>query len=507
MLEYISEITVQGTSMNPRLKAGDIVTISPQSQYAIGDIVLFPYKDEGLIIHRIVKIENGSYFCKGDNSFRLEQLEYGQIQGKATFVSRGDQKWEIGSDDKNEIEKFCNLSLKVHYIALRAQWNMQKIRQDETYQLYEKEYLKPEDAKNHTLVFQMLRALYGKGEFDTMAIRQNLSELLTIFRYHDILELLSSIPLLDEAVYANAKLRRSVNQASHQLRLALMQPVFDEIPFPYAVIKGLALARMAYTNESYRCSTDVDLLIDRVNVKRMEDILRQNGFIQGRVNSQGEIVAYTREERLFYLTTSHQTAPFIKLTDDRRMPYLCVDINFKIVWGEYEGNAIGINEFLTDREWLACDTYHKGGFFTLTPEKTLIQYCLHNYKEINSLYLLTIHNSISLRGFCDVYGLIKKCNLNMKKVAEIAEQYHIQNYLYTVLYFTAKVFDDPDLLCFFNDIDLLDDPNQFGLTKAERKTWPVNFEERLFSQNRLALIQPLLTKAEQDKIQANKRYL
>lgn len=93
-----AQITITGVSMNPTLYDGDEVTVQKSNQYEIGDILVFSYKNEGILIHRLLK-QNERYFCKGDNAFRLEDIEYSQIIGKAVAVNQKPipewQEWKI----------------------------------------------------------------------------------------------------------------------------------------------------------------------------------------------------------------------------------------------------------------------------------------------------------------------------------------------------------------------------------------------------------------------------
>jgi signal peptidase I len=58
-----------GISMNPLLYKGDFAVIRAQSSYHVGDVVL--YQSQVLhkpVLHRIILIQNGNYFFKGDNN-------------------------------------------------------------------------------------------------------------------------------------------------------------------------------------------------------------------------------------------------------------------------------------------------------------------------------------------------------------------------------------------------------------------------------------------------------
>ena len=74
-------ISICGNSMYPILCNGDklIVKLCDNEQYDVGDIIVFPYKQEGLLIHRILMIKDGRYCCKGDNSFRIEDIPMNQV--------------------------------------------------------------------------------------------------------------------------------------------------------------------------------------------------------------------------------------------------------------------------------------------------------------------------------------------------------------------------------------------------------------------------------------------
>ena len=65
-------LTVEGTSMLPILHPGDIVNVCVKENYSVGDILVFFYKEDALLVHRLLKVENGRYFCKGDHAFRLD---------------------------------------------------------------------------------------------------------------------------------------------------------------------------------------------------------------------------------------------------------------------------------------------------------------------------------------------------------------------------------------------------------------------------------------------------
>ena len=80
-------MTVSGDSMIPALSDGDVVTLKQEDQYHVGDILVYLYKEGKLLIHRLLRIYNGRYYCKGDNSLRLEDVDISEIIGKVVLVN------------------------------------------------------------------------------------------------------------------------------------------------------------------------------------------------------------------------------------------------------------------------------------------------------------------------------------------------------------------------------------------------------------------------------------
>lgn len=131
-------LSVTGTSMNPTLWEGDTVTIEKREDYDTGDILVFRYKDDSLLIHRLVKKKKEYFFCKGDNSFRLEDISINQIYGKVVAVN--DKQIEPWPQWK------IDLSYQVNREFLQCRYDKEETCNTEIYREYEKSILKqPEE--------------------------------------------------------------------------------------------------------------------------------------------------------------------------------------------------------------------------------------------------------------------------------------------------------------------------------------------------------------------------
>lgn len=132
----LAELTVIGSSMLPALHDGDIVTITASASYEIGDILVYCYKDEGLLIHRLLK-QDTRYFCKGDNAFRLEDISPGDVIGKVISVnSVAISPW---ADWK------IQLSYRVNRQFRRCGYDVARTMQTELYKLYSEFILRKEE--------------------------------------------------------------------------------------------------------------------------------------------------------------------------------------------------------------------------------------------------------------------------------------------------------------------------------------------------------------------------
>ncbi len=128
--------------MNPTLAAGDVVTVCTGT-YLPGDILVFFYKEGFLLIHRLLYIKNGRYFCKGDNALRVEDLTEDKIVGKAVAVNG----FPLSPWPKWKIE----LSRKVGKELHRCSYDPNRTKQSKIYQIYQLLVLK---RKEEPIMYQ-----------------------------------------------------------------------------------------------------------------------------------------------------------------------------------------------------------------------------------------------------------------------------------------------------------------------------------------------------------------
>lgn len=138
-------VSVTGDSMHPTILPDDEVFITQKDRYNVGDILVYTYRSEQYLIHRLLRRVNNRYFCKGDNSFRIEDISYQDILGKVEFILR-DNRIIVPADVSIE---FLRHSLKVGLEFASVFYDRDVILNSPTYIKYRQIYLnrKTDDVK------------------------------------------------------------------------------------------------------------------------------------------------------------------------------------------------------------------------------------------------------------------------------------------------------------------------------------------------------------------------
>ena len=274
------------------------------------------------------------------------------------------------------------------------------------------------------------------------------------------------------------------NKASIKERYARCERIFralDDSHITYAVYKGAVLSTAAYEEPFYRASSDIDLFVRKVDVQMVKSMFSSFGFVQGRVSHYGTIVPYSREELIFHSSKTHQLAPFIYKTDSSVCPYINIDINFNVMWGESDTPS-DMDYILENVE--ESDIYGVK-INKLSPVIDFIAVCLHHYKDANSLYLL-YNGSLKLYLYSDIYYYLKNnaYQVTPDDLYRECEALHVTPFVYHCVYYAYTIFNDDILLPYLEILEssegmyLLD---KFGLNEKERKKWDSSLTDRLFS--------------------------
>jgi signal peptidase I len=85
----VNYMRIRGTSMEPTIKAGDLVMVRRQDRYDIGDVVAYRSDMGGaVVLHRIVATVGDGYLLQGDNNTFVDRSQptAGDVLGREVLV-------------------------------------------------------------------------------------------------------------------------------------------------------------------------------------------------------------------------------------------------------------------------------------------------------------------------------------------------------------------------------------------------------------------------------------
>jgi len=363
--------------------------------------------------------------------------------------------------------------------------------------------LKGESNAEQNILLGMLRAYFRNECAATPRYPQN-DILLELAYQHDVGLLIGDMMQLDRKHRLANQILKQKNLRRYHVNFIHFDPVAAELNksnIKYVISKGIYASKTAYIDECYRRSDDIDVIISREDYTKVKEILNAYGYVQGVYNSMTKTVTeFSRQQELFYLTYTQQSAPFLKETGDDLIPVANLDLNFHIFWNE--NNAWDISKLLDNSQIFNYKDYKVK---TFQDEYMLLHMCLHAYFDMNSVYVLYKVYAYRLKYFVDIYGFIKRCKISWDKFKSICIELKVEKYIMYILYYTALIFQDDSLLTITGlELPSEDFLNRFGLDNEGSFTWEENFMERLFCSDRSSLLDKYLNEEMKQKIKQGK---
>ena len=176
-----------------------------------------------------------------------------------------------------------------------------------------------------------------------------------------------------------------------------------------------------------------------------------------------------------------------------------------VMWGESEVKA-DIDYILshTIASNICGIMIHK-----LSNTMEFISLCLHHYKDMNSIYMLS-RGSLKLYLFCDIYFYLLNNDVSITELVGKCDRLNISEYIYYYIYYTNMIFDDNRLneyLSALKNVQCENIIDTFGLDDIERKVWNPSFGERLFSERFYEEFNSLLGEKDIEKIRKNNSFM
>lgn len=235
--------------------------------------------------------------------------------------------------------------------------------------------------------------------------------------------------------------------------LKYLSKCFSKADFPYAFLKGSYLSLNLYPR-GLRTSNDYDILIAQNDIHNCEEILRKNGFTQGKyIESRDVIIPATRAEIINSRMMRGETVPFVKAVKQPARGVLEVDINFSLDYKAKNESSPVANMLKATRPLQK----NRCSLQTLGEEDFLIHICMHLYKEASVFDWVRMGRDLSLYKFTDIYAFLLKNSSKAfaNRLCNKIHQYKLQKECYYTIQNTATLY--PSLLNINGVADILKD--------------------------------------------------
>lgn len=192
--------------------------------------------------------------------------------------------------------------------------------------------------------------------------------------------------------------------AREQIDLSLeLMAALEAAGVASAMLKGGAVARMAYPSLGMRVFNDNDILVDHRALPEAGAVLRRLGYEQGSWDYRKSVIRpATRASIMSYPVSSHQTHPYMRPTPDA-LTLEChrVDLHFSVDLMT-SNRTDAIVDDLLDRRIAVGDP----PLWTLDPVDMTVFGCIHFYKEAAACNEVRRNKDLVLYKLVDLLALL-----------------------------------------------------------------------------------------------------
>ncbi|MFG3012226.1 nucleotidyltransferase family protein [Streptomyces cinerochromogenes] len=200
-----------------------------------------------------------------------------------------------------------------------------------------------------------------------------------------------------------------------------------------AILKGGAVAAMAYSDLGMRAFHDNDLLVDRERLPDVAAVLQDAGYDQGSWDyATGSVRPAPRRQALHVAMHSHQTYPYMKPTPEAStLECHRLDVHFSIDLMTANRSDTAVASLLDGRIEL-------GGLSVISPIDMLVFSCVHFAKEATHRSEVLVLKDLVLYKLVDILALMSDQNVDDLPVR--AERLGFSREVYFALHHADVVF-------------------------------------------------------------------
>lgn len=249
------------------------------------------------------------------------------------------------------------------------------------------------------------------------------------------LNLETSVPkciriLLEDSGYCNVIRNTRKLTELNEIRLALQSENIDFLP-----VKGGYMIDNVYNNRFARVTNDMDALILKKDIKKIDLFLKDKGYVVGEWDADiNDVIPPTAEKRILYKTKMYNLLPYVKKGDGLRSGQIVFDMSHAL---DFTLDTAPVEEMI--RESIECN-----GVKELRPEHFFVHMCCHHYREASHIEWIRIGKDLTIMKFCDVRTFVKKKMDadTLEKAVTFAKKYKLEKAVYFTLYFLDILYHD-----------------------------------------------------------------
>jgi hypothetical protein len=245
----------------------------------------------------------------------------------------------------------------------------------------------------------------------------------------------------------------------------------------FAPVKGGYLIDHLYKNRAVRTTNDIDALIKRSTVSKVDVIMKEMGYCCGDIDLlTREVSVPDKSKRMLYKTKMYNLLPYVKFGSNIPNNAVIFDLSFAL---DFTLNTAIVDEMIDLADIM-------DGKIWLKPEHYFIHLCCHHYREASHTEWIRIGKDLTLMKFCDTREFIrnKMNSKNLDNALRFTKQYNCQKAVYFTVYFLREIYDDGYENEILSSLNINDDSylyefgeNEFETTKRRKK----DFWTSLFS--------------------------
>ncbi len=111
-------LPLRGTSMLPFLKTNDKALLNKVNKLKKRDVIFYQ-RDDGFVLHRIIKLKNDVFYVTGDNQYRIELVYPNQVIGVMVAYQKHNKLYQLNAWYRFKVFCWCIMPVRKLYLKIR----------------------------------------------------------------------------------------------------------------------------------------------------------------------------------------------------------------------------------------------------------------------------------------------------------------------------------------------------------------------------------------------------